>query len=407
MRILTVGNMYPPHYLGGHELVWEDWVEYARARGHAVRVLTTDLSTEWGRAAAPDGEHVSRSLRWYWSDHAFPRFGLRERLEIERHNGAVFDRELAEFRPDVVSWWAMAGMSMASIERVRRAGVPSAAVLCDYWLQYGPQVDGWARMFDGRPRLGRLAERLTGAISTGSITAPSRYVFLSDKLRRAALGRWPGLENVEVVGRGPDRDLFGRAAPAEWDWKLLYVGRIERVKGVDLAIRALVELPEQATLTIDGPGEDVAYRTELAGLVEELGLEGRVGFGRSPRSELGEVYANASAVLFPVRWQEPWGLVPLEAMSVGRPVVASGRGGSTEFLEDETNCLLFDPDRGAGELADRIRRLASDSGLRERLVAGGERTASELSAERFNERVLAATEAVAPERFAVGSGVPA
>ena len=51
--------------------------------------------------------------------------------------------------------------------------------------------------------------------------------------------------------------------------------------------------------------------------------------------------------MFPVRWNEPWGLVPIEAMARGRPVVATGRGGSGEYLRDGENCMLFDADDDA------------------------------------------------------------
>ena len=92
MRFLTVGNMYPPHHLGGYELVWEALVLHLRARGHGVRVLTTDFRRDGAVDSDPD---VQRELRWYWRDHAFPPTTLRERLRIERHNSAVFEANLA------------------------------------------------------------------------------------------------------------------------------------------------------------------------------------------------------------------------------------------------------------------------------------------------------------------------
>ena len=59
MRVLTVGNMYPPHHFGGYELVWRSAVEYLRERGHVVRVLTTDTHTG---ATEPDGPDIHREL---------------------------------------------------------------------------------------------------------------------------------------------------------------------------------------------------------------------------------------------------------------------------------------------------------------------------------------------------------
>jgi glycosyltransferase involved in cell wall biosynthesis len=100
---------------------------------------------------------------------------------------------------------------------------------------------------------------------------------------------------------------------------------------------------------------------------------------------LAELYADADAVVFPVRWHEPWGLVPIEAMSVGRPVVATGLGGSGEYLRDGENCLIFDPKRGAAQLAERLRALASDEGLRVRLRDGGFATAARFGEDDFSE----------------------
>ena len=108
--------------------------------------------------------------------------------------------------------------------------------------------------------------------------------------------------------------------------------------------------------------------------------------GHARRAELLAAYAEADAVVFPVLWDEPWGLVPLEAMARGRPVAATGRGGSGEYLRDGENCLLFEAG-DAAELAAAVRRLAGDAQLRERLVAGGLATAPRYSATAFNEAV--------------------
>ena len=108
--------------------------------------------------------------------------------------------------------------------------------------------------------------------------------------------------------------------------------------------------------------------------------------GHRGRDEIADAYANADAAIFPVRWEEPWGLVPLEAMGKGRPVAATGRGGSAEYLVDGENCVLFEADDARG-LADALRRLASDAGLRARLREGGLETASRYTEPIYNEAV--------------------
>jgi glycosyltransferase involved in cell wall biosynthesis len=84
-----------------------------------------------------------------------------------------------------------------------------------------------------------------------------------------------------------------------------------------------------------------------------------------------------------VIWPEPWGLVPLEAMALGRPVLATGRGGSGDYLRDGGNALLFEAE-DAGALATAATRLADDAALRDRLREGGYRTAAEHDEDGFN-----------------------
>jgi glycosyltransferase involved in cell wall biosynthesis len=391
VRVLTVGNMYPPHHQGGYEILWQAAVRHLRDSGHEVRVLTTD-HREPGAGHEEDAG-VHRELRWYWRDHDFPRLGRVERLRLERANAAAFERHVAELEPDVVGWWAMGGMSLSLIERARRAGLPAAAVVCDAWTLYGPEVDGWLRMFAGRPAAAGVAARLTGVPTAVELPGLGPFLFLSEALLTGARGRWPDLL-AEVHHRGPDRELFPTAPARDWAWNLLYVGRIDPRKGVGTAIDALAELPPEATLAVYGRG-DRDHLAELRDRASRMGVADRVEFSESERDRLAEVYAAADAVLFPGAWPEPWGLVPLEAMSVGRPVVATGTGGSGEYLRNGENCLLFDPGEGAPALAAAVSRLGGDPELRERLRAGGaatvdrlERDSFEAAVERLYERAI-------------------
>jgi glycogen(starch) synthase len=402
MRILTIGNMYPPHQLGGAELVWQSWVEHARALGHEVRVLTSDVAFPDSVVTEESERGVERTLRWYWRDHEFPVLSARERYAIERANGRTLNRALKEVDPDAVVWWAMAGMSFSLIERVRRRRLPSVAVLGDYWLQYGPDVDGWMRAFKPRPGLGRVVERLTGLPTRVVLGQDMSYVFVSETVRGRAREAFPALSDDEVAHHGPDLSLF-RPAPRVggeqiWRWRLLYLGRIDERKGVAIAIEALTHLPDEATLDIVGSG-DHAHLDDLRRLAADLGLAGRVRFvERRPRAELPALLADADALIFPVTWGEPWGLVPSEAMAVGTPVVGSGRGGSGEYMRDGENSLIFDPDAGPPALAARVRDLAADPALRERLRAGGLATVTELARDDFDARVQAAVERAAGAR---------
>jgi glycosyltransferase involved in cell wall biosynthesis len=393
VRILTVGSMYPPHHLGGYEVTWRSSVLGLRAAGHECRVLATDFR----RADPPwSGEDpdVHRELRWYWHDHGYPRMGLRATLALERHNHAVFERHLRELEPDVVCWWAMGGMSLSLIERARRAGLPAVGVVGDDWLVYGQEVDRWTRRFGRRPRLARLAERRTGLPARVELDGAATWLFNSERTRKGARTAFPELARTRIAHPGVDAELLRAAPPEPWRWRLLYLGRVDPRKGVELAVRALALLPDEARLTICGGG-DAEHLEALRAIARELGLEDRVDFVERPRDQVAATYAAADAVLFPVLWSEPWGLVPLEAMAVGRPVVATTRGGQSEYLEDGVNCLVFDPGEGPGALARAVQRLAADEELRDRLRTGGSQTAATYTEEQYNRAIEGALLAAA------------
>jgi glycosyltransferase involved in cell wall biosynthesis len=377
--------MYPPHHLGGYELMWEAAVEALRARGHQVRVLSSDFEQAGVRGG---DDQVSRELRWYWRDHRFPRLSLRERLAIERHNLACLERHLHELRPQLVSFWAMGGMSMSLVERVARTGPAALANVHEDWMLYGPRADGWQRAF-GRAPTARITELVTRVPTVVRLDDRILWLFNSETTRRSALTRWP-LARTRVITPGVDLDLFEPAKAKPWSDRLLYVGRIDPRKGILTAIEALAHLPT-VRLRIVGGGDE-RYLEELRGAATALGLADRVELASVARRELAREYANADAVLFPVRWEEPWGLVPLEAMAVGTPVVASGRGGSAEYLRDLRNCSLYAPAESPEALAEAVRRLAADDELRRRLREGGFETAQDHGRAAFEQRIVAAHE---------------
>ena len=385
MRVLTVGNLYPPHHFGGYEQVWQGAVAHLREHGHDVRVLCTGFR----HPGVPDGDEpqVDRALDWYWRDHEFVRLDLRERVKLERRNHRALRRHLDEQRPDVVAFWSMGGMSHSLIERVRRAGLPTVLFVHDVWLDYGRHTDQWTRMF--RTPLRRVAAPVADRVVAPAkvdYASAGRYVFVSESVRRRVEDLGLGIADTAVAHSGID-PVFLHAAPNRpWRWRLLHVGRLHPDKGTHDAVAALARLPEEATLTFAGAW-DPREESQLARLADELGVASRVTLlGRRSREEVAALYGEHDALLFPVRWEEPWGLVPLEAMGCGCPVVATGRGGSGEYLRDGENCLLV-PAEDPGALAAAVERLVGDAELRGRLREGGATTARDHTAARFNAEV--------------------
>lgn len=389
VRILVLTNMYPPHSYGGYELSCRDVVDRWRRQGHEVSVLTSDVRVPEAEGW-PDEPGVDRRLRIYWRDHRILDPPPLTRLRWERVNRAALDDMLGRLRPDVVSAWAMGAMSLGLLTTCLAAGLPLVPVVCDEWPAYGPDVDAWMRVMRHHRGLALLAGLTTGlptALPDLDDAGPACFVsaHLLAKVRAAAPWSFPG---ALVVPSGIAAEEFtaSRDEPRPWGWRLLYAGRIDPRKGIDTAVRALALLPGDATLAIHGSG-DGEHRAELEALARDLGVASRLSFAVTPRSMLAAVYRSADALVFPSSWDEPFGLVPIEAMACGTPVVATMAGGASEFLADGGNCLAFRPGDADG-LAAALRRLAADEQLRARLRSGGLATAGELTVDRVADRLL-------------------
>jgi glycogen synthase len=400
LRILAVGNMYPPHHQGGYELVWQSVMKLARDRGHEVRILVSNHRDP--AIAAPDEPGVHRTLRWYWDweRHEFPTLPIRRRIALERANAAEFDRHLADFRPDVVTWWSMGHMSLSLIERARRERIPAVFSIHNDWLVYSRKADQWSRTWPRRnPLLRAAVERLLDVPTNIDIPAAGRMLFNSQFMLDSATRAGIETSNAGVIHPGIEAKFTQPLPVRPWRSRLLYVGRIDRQKGIDVAVDALAHLPPETQLTICGKGhsqfaEQLRAETVRDGIAERVVFE---DFGTT--DQVRDAYDDADVVLFPVRWEEPWGLVPLEAMGVARPVVSTARGGTGEFIEDGVNALVIAPDDPQA-LAAAVTRIASDEALRAQLIEGGRRTAARHTAAEFDRQTLAAIEQAAGRRAA-------
>ena len=377
-RIVALSNLYPPHGYGGYELSCRDVVVRWRARGHHVTVLTSDIR----RPGVEDGDEpdVCRELRLTWADHRFEPPPPWRVPAHERHNHRALAAVLDDVGPDVVSVWNMGAVSTGLLAALADRDLPVVLVVCNEWLDFAPRVDPWMRWFLGRPRLGALAERVTGIPARLPDLGAWTACFVSEAVRAHAERRTPwSFDRSDVVHSGIDPAAFPIAAsyePRPWRWRLVYAGRVDRDKGIETAVRAAAALPPGTHLDVLGEGDpDEAAR--LAALGGPVQFRGQVD-----RGELAGAYRDADVVVFPSVWDEPFGLVPVEAMACATPVVATGTGGSAEFLVDGENCLLFPPGDVDGLVA-AVRRLADDASLRRRVVEGGLATASRLSVDRL------------------------
>src|SRR6185369_5506925 len=172
---------------------------------------------------------------------------------------------------------------------------------------------------------------------------------------------------LTVVPCGVDLDLFTpegrRARRRPGRRRIVCVGRLVARKGVGNAISALAALPDTELVVAGGPPRAQLCRDpearRLRALAEECGVGDRVDLrGRMDRADVAALLRSADAVVC-VPWYEPFGIVPLEAMACGTPVVASAVGGMIDSVVDDVTGIHVPP-RDPDRLAEALAPLLAD-----------------------------------------------
>ncbi len=141
---------------------------------------------------------------------------------------------------------------------------------------------------------------------------------------------------------------------------IMVTGRMVREKGLEQLLHAVpyITSPQDWRLVVDGQGSDLARLQRLA---KKLNIGERVQWaGWLPPDEHRDLYRNASLIVVPSIWPEPFGLVGIEAMSCGKPVVAFRVGGIPDWLEDGKTGFLVEP-YDVKDMAKKISDLLNDS----------------------------------------------
>jgi D-inositol-3-phosphate glycosyltransferase len=208
-------------------------------------------------------------------------------------------------------------------------------------------------------------------------------------------------DHVFVVPPGVDLATFQPIDRAEARRKigydsgrlLLFVGRLERLKGVEIAIRALALLRDREhddlrliVLGEDSRDGDESEKERLKVVAASVGVRDRVDFlGSVAQHELPYFYAAADACVMP-SYSESFGLVALEAQACGCPVVASGVSGLRSVVRDDVSGYLIDGHDPA-EYAERIGRLLADPELAQQMGRRGRLLAQRFSWTRTADRL--------------------
>ncbi len=256
------------------------------------------------------------------------------------------------------------------------------------------QTKRWSAMLDEDPAEREPTETHVAGVAEGVIafTPDERdelvrlYGARQDRVHTAPGG--VDLERFHPQDRAVVRRRLGMD-PTER--VVLYVGRVEPFKGTEVLLRAMAQVRTSLgarLVIIGGGGEEDPEVTRLRLLSAELGIESRVRWqGATPHEELPDYYAAADVCVVP-SYHESFGLVALEAMACGTPVIASRVGGLASLvLDGRTGCLV--EGHAPESFARCLEELLEDRELRDRLALGARIWAQEFPWSQAAEQVLA------------------
>lgn len=219
----------------------------------------------------------------------------------------------------------------------------------------------------------------------------SLIVVNSAYMKAEFLDSFPHLSNkLRIIPNGLDVDLYkqskvGKKYAANGPY-IFYVGRLVEKKGVDILIRAFYKLrDEKINLVIEGKGEELSKIKEL---VRGLDLTDKVKFtdGKLTQEEKIEAMKGAIFGVIPSR-VEPFGIVALEFLAAGTPIIASKTGGLENLLKDQSTCLFFE-NGNIGDLASKMKGIMEKENLRKTLKEEGQKEVENYRWEVITQKYL-------------------
>jgi glycogen synthase len=405
MNILVISDLFPPYFVGGYEIDCRDMVEALSRRGHQVTILTSS----YGLNQKLIQGNVHRLLDF---DISINDVGYKQKLKyftilhkrtlqlirlfIASRNYSISKRIISQLQPDLVFLWHFDNITIGPAICAQDMGLTLVFRVSDYSLAQMKSISTEKYPFlKSLYRNVIFQKRDIIRLRAKNLLVVSQAV--KDHYSHCGFSE----ATMKVIPSGvPSHFLCDatllptRISPDQSSFRLVFVGRVETIKGPDTAIEALAILKNLipktlVSLDIIGTGSP-DYLEYLKLLTARFDVDDRVSFlGKLDSGEVFRRYQNYDILLFTSRWQEPFGRVIIEAMAQGLPVIATQVGGVPEIINDKENGLLV-PSDNPESLANAIQLLLFSQGLAARISQNAFRTI----VERFTiEKVAAQIEA--------------
>lgn len=385
MKILVLSDFYPPYKGGGHHIQCKVVAEGLAKRGHDVSVLTS-----WYGVTGNNGDDKHfRVLKVLPFESARGIKGKYLNIKtgfLGRINYFITRRIVKKINPDIVYVGYIRYISVFPLKAIQSRGISVVYHLgSNLFVQYIKDCILEKYLFK---RLWR--KMIFGFYSSKEFDFNNNMITISEALKKEHIAAGFPESNISVIPRGISPELINNRgrnihSSNKEQVKILYIGRMIPEKGVHIAISAIGHLVNQLDVKnvqfdLFGNGSD-AYIENLKNLIQSLKIEKHVKFhGKVDRSQLLKIYQDYDLFLLPSIFREPFGVVLIEAMAKGVPVVATDTGGIPEVITHELNGLLVSP-ADSIKMAEAIKRLIDNPLLAQEISNNGIKTVQE----KFNQ----------------------
>ncbi len=378
MHIAIISQEFPPHSYGGIGTYNQILAKELVLLGHSVTVISrgvVDQKQVFGRLTCyqiatvpgdrfnPEQPTLSKNLAW---GHC-----VAQQLQEIHHETPIDVIESALWDTEAL------GMIQA------RADLPIPLIVRVVTpLKVAIQMNGWEMSPDLQCCLAletdllRCADAVVCISDSVCQSVQANYKIAEDErwlTQQLGVQPWPTYANVASYGELPSQWQRG-------EFQLLFLGRLEGRKGIDVFVKSLpTVLQQDDRICVWIAGEDIEGWESKAEQILPAAVRSRVQFfGRVTEADRELLYANCDVLVFPSRY-ESFGLVPLEAMVHGKPVVAARAAAIPEVVLEGQCGLLFEPEQHP-DLALKLLQLAQDQMLYGKLSAGASARVQQLSA---------------------------
>lgn len=337
MKILFVSDFYYPHIGGVTEHIYHLANEFENM-GHNVSILTADIKGD----LKPDERRVIRLGKSMVIHMNQSNARITGWVNLSKLSGVINDYDVIHIHGIIAPT-----LPLLSLKVSRKTNI----------FTFHPTFESSNLYKIFKNYLWHYLKKIHGKIAVSVTARDSICKYFPDDYR--------------IIPNGVDPDRFKNTGEERNPFKILFVGRIEPRKGLQFLVDALSDIKKKfpkVKLTVAGGG----YKEMKLNIPEEV--RGSIEFlGFVPPSDLPRIFSKASVFVSPAVAGESFGIVLLESMATGTPVIASDIPGYRCVIEDRDNGILVNPG-DSKDIAEKIIRLFEDKNLCKILVKGGQKT---------------------------------